>query len=137
MQFIPAYYDGSSLAGAGATSWVSDAHGWNTNNTVAAHDMAVLRLYDPVGSDLGWFGSKVYNRAWQGGGYWELTGYPGAVANAQRPSYEAGIAVLDDDSDSDALELEHHGDVTAGDSGGRCCHALKLPHAHHVFGRGR
>ena len=58
------------------------------------------------------------NDDWEGGGYWELTGYPGAVANAQRPSYEAGIAVLDDDSDGDAVELEHHGDATAGDSGG-------------------
>jgi hypothetical protein len=54
MLFVPAYWEGSSLHGEGAHSYVSDFNGWNTSNTVAAHDMAVLRLYEPVGSWLGW-----------------------------------------------------------------------------------
>jgi V8-like Glu-specific endopeptidase len=119
MLFVPAYYDGASLAGAGATSWVSDYRGWNTNDTVAAHDMCVLRLYDAdLGPSLGWMGSKVYDTSWQNGPYWTLAGYPGLIAGAQRPSYQSGIPVLDDDSDSGALEIEHHGSATAGDSGG-------------------
>lgn len=118
MQFVPGYYDGSSVSGPGATSWVSDAQGWNTGNQVAARDMAVLRLYDPLGGWLGWFGSKTYDDDWEDEPYWEMVGYPGDVAGAQRPSYELGISVLDDDSDGDALELEHHGDSTPGDSGG-------------------
>ncbi len=116
--FVPGYYDGGSVVGAGATSWVSDAQGWNTDDHVAAHDMAVLRLYDPLGDALGWFGSKTYDRSWQDQPFWEVVGYPGALAGAERPSYQLGIPVLDDDSDGDAEEIEHQGDVTAGDSGG-------------------
>jgi hypothetical protein len=118
MLFVPAYWDGTSVYGAGAQSWTSDFRGWNTNDTVAAHDMAVLRLYDPLGPWLGWMGTKVYDSSWDGGPYWTLAGYPGAIAGAQRPSSQSGIPVLDNDDDGDAQELEHHGDATAGDSGG-------------------
>lgn len=118
MLFVPAYWDGAPLLGGGAQSWTSDYRGWNTNNTVAAHDIAVLRLYDPIGAWLGWMGSKVYDSSWNGGPYWALAGYPGAIAGAQRPSYQSGIPVLDTDGDGDAQEIEHHGDATAGDSGG-------------------
>jgi hypothetical protein len=37
---------------------------------------------------------------------------------SERPSYQLGIAVLDNDVDGGGMELEHHGDVTGGDSGG-------------------
>ena len=118
MQFVPGYYNGKSVDGPGVNSWVSDAQGWNTGNTVAAHDMAVLRLYEPLGDWLGWFGATVYSDAWQGVPRWQLIGYPGAVAGGEKPSWEIFIAVLDDDSDGDALELEHQGDSGPGDSGG-------------------
>jgi V8-like Glu-specific endopeptidase len=118
MLFVPAYWDGSSLHGDGARSYVSDFRGWNTDNHVAAHDMAVLRLYEPVGSWLGWMGTKVYDPGWQGGAYWTLTGYPAMVAGAERPSYQSSIPVLHHDDDGDARELEHQGDATGGDSGG-------------------
>jgi V8-like Glu-specific endopeptidase len=58
MQFVPNYWNGAPLLGPGAQSWTSDYRGWNTNNTVAAHDLAVMRLYDPIGSWLGWIGTK-------------------------------------------------------------------------------
>jgi hypothetical protein len=38
------------------------------------------------------------------------------MVTAERPSWQAGIAVRDDDEDGDAQELEHHGDDTGGDS---------------------
>jgi hypothetical protein len=47
-----------------------------------------------------------------------LTGYPRAIAGANRPSYQSGVAVLDDDEDGDAQQIEHHGDSSPGDSGG-------------------
>lgn len=118
MLFVPAYWNGSSAYGAGAQSWTSDYRGWNTDDTVAAHDMAVLRLYDPLGPWLGWMGTKVYDSSWEGGPYWTLAGYPAAIAGGERPSSQSGIPVLDDDSDGDAKELEHHGDASGGDSGG-------------------
>lgn len=117
MLFVPSYWDGASVHGAGAQSYVSDFNGWDTNNSVAAHDLAVLRLYEPLGSSLGWMGTKVYDPGWQGGAYWTLTGYP-AMVTSERPSYQSSIPVLHHDDDGDAKELEHQGDATGGDSGG-------------------
>lgn len=121
MRFVPAYYDGSSILGAGAESYVSDARGWDVSyisRMPDAHDMAILRLYDPLGDWLGYFGSKPYSDSWTGQPYWNLTGYPSAIANAERPSYQLGISVTEADTSGDALDVEHQGDSTAGDSGG-------------------
>jgi V8-like Glu-specific endopeptidase len=120
MQFVPAYYDGKSILGSGATSWVSDAQGWDVSyksRVPNAFDMAVLRLYDPLGTSLGYFGAKTYTSDMGTIRYFNITGYPGAIAGAERPSYQPGIEVLDSDADADAQEIEHHGDATAGDSG--------------------
>jgi len=116
--FVPAYFDGAPVAGAGAASWVSDFRGFTFDPDDQAFDMAVLRLYDPLGSGLGSFGAKVYHPSWQDQPLWTLVGYPGDIANAQRPSFEAGIRVLDDDSDGDFLEIEHRADTNSGNSGG-------------------
>jgi hypothetical protein len=45
-------------------------------------------------------------------------GCPGAIANAERPSYERRIPVLPDDENNGSAAIDHHGDSTAGDSGG-------------------
>jgi V8-like Glu-specific endopeptidase len=120
MRFVPAYYDGQSALGAGAESYVSDAHGWDVSyysQTPDAHDMAVLRLYDPLGESLGFFGSKPYSDSWNGQPYWNITGYPGAIASAERPSYQLDISVIEAEPSTDALDIEHRGDSTRGDSG--------------------
>jgi V8-like Glu-specific endopeptidase len=114
--FVAGYYDGSSTSGPGGQSWVTNAHGYAGNN-VTAHDMAVMRLQDPLGNWLGYLGTKAYADNWEGGAYWNLVGYPSAVT-AERPSWQGSIHVIDDDEDGDAQELEHHGDDTGGDSGG-------------------
>jgi V8-like Glu-specific endopeptidase len=118
MKFVPAYYDGGSTLGAGVSSWVSDYWGYNTNLTVSAWDMIVLRLYTPLGNSCGYFGAKTYNSGWEGGNYWTLAGYPGAVAGANRPSRQMWFPIVDDDSDGNADELEFYADSTPGDSGG-------------------
>ena len=118
MKFVPGYWNGSSVHGAGAEAWTSDYRGWNTDDTVAAYDIAVLRMYEPIGSWLGWMGTKVYDSSWQGGPYWTLAGYPGSIAGAERPSYQSSIPVLDNDGEGEAMEIEHHGSATPGDSGG-------------------
>lgn len=118
MLFVPGYYDGNSVVGSGANSWVSDFRSLDSGAaSVSAHDMSLLRLYDPLGDQLGYFGYKVYDPAWQDGNYWTLVGYPSLVTS-ERPSFQIGIPVLDNDVDGDAMELEHQGDVTGGDSGG-------------------
>ena len=115
-QFVAGSYDGKSASGPGGRSWVTAAHGY-VGNDVSAHDMAVLRLKDPLGSWLGTFGVRGYDDRWEGGGYWHLVGYPSAITS-MRPSWQGGIHVIDDDEDGDGQELEHHGDDTGGDSGG-------------------
>lgn len=116
MKFIPAYYDGASTLGAGVYSYVSDY--WGYNDPVSAWDMVVCRLYTPLGNSLGYFGAKTYSSSWEGGNYWTLAGYPGAVAGANRPSRQMWWPILDDDSDGSADELEFEADSSPGDSGG-------------------
>ncbi len=118
MQFIPAYYDGGSILGAGVSSWVSNYYGYNTGGQVSAWDMLVCRLYTPLGQSYGYYGTKNYSSSWQGGNYWTLAGYPGAIANANRPSRQMWWPVLDDDSDGSAEEVEYEADSSAGNSGG-------------------
>lgn len=119
MKFVPSYWNGAPLAGSGALSYASDYRGWDTNDTVAGNDYAILRLYDPIGSWLGWMGTKTYDSGWNGGNYWTLAGYPAAIAGGERPSDQSGIPVLDTDgADGNSVEIEHHGDATGGDSGG-------------------
>ena len=118
MRFTPAYYDGSSTLGSGVSSWVSDYYGYDTGNSVSAWDMLVCRLYTPLGSSYGYFGTKNYHSSWEDGNYWTLAGYPGAVAGGNRPSRQMWWPVLDDDSDGNAEEVEYEADATAGNSGG-------------------
>jgi V8-like Glu-specific endopeptidase len=118
MQFIPGYYDGGSVLGGGVSSRVSDYWGYNTGDHVSAWDLIVLRLYTPLGNSYGYFGARTYDSAWEGGNYWTLAGYPGAVAGANRPSRQMWFPVIDDDCDGNADELEYLADATAGGSGG-------------------
>ena len=120
MQFVPAYYDGSSLNGPGATSWVSDARGWDTSfrsGLPSSQDIAVLRLYDPLGVGLGFFGAKTYTTQWNNLREFYLMGYPGMIATGERPSYERGVPVLSTIESGGFTEIEHHADATPGDSG--------------------
>ncbi|MFC5802042.1 trypsin-like serine peptidase [Streptomyces formicae] len=123
MRFVPAYYNGQSLHGAGVRSYVSDVQGYNpdlSGGESAGYDWAICRLYEPLGTvdRLGHFGTKTYNPAWNGQGFWNNMGYPinmwflGA-------SLQGFIAVEDTDDDiNGGLEIEHYGDTTKGNSGG-------------------
>lgn len=116
LKFVPAYYDGASTLGNGVYSYVSDCHGYDDPGS--AFDMAVCRLYKPLGKSMGYFGAKTYDSNWEGGHYWTLAGYPGAVAGANRPSRQMWWPILDDESHGDAEKLKYKADATDGDSGG-------------------
>lgn len=117
MRFTAGMYNGSSIIGPGAVSYVSDTKWYGDG--VSGHDIGLLRLYEPLGTSLGYFGAKTYDSSWNNGNYWILCGYPFDVASAISPSRQFGIAVLDEDSDILlGAELEHHGDTASGDSGG-------------------
>jgi V8-like Glu-specific endopeptidase len=114
IQFIPAFYDGVSLVGV--SSYVESYRGYKDHGQ--GDDMAVLKLYTPLGKTLGWFGSKTYNDSWEDGNYWTKCGYAGAVAMAQRPNWIRWFPIIDDDNDGAGVELEYHADASDGDSGG-------------------
>jgi hypothetical protein len=116
MQFIPAYYDGSSLLGLGVSSYVQTYRGYEDYGQ--GDDMAVLKLYTPLGDTLGYFGYKTYHDSWEDGNYWTKCGYPVAVASGQRPSRITWFPIVDDDNDGAGVELEYKADATPGDSGG-------------------
>lgn len=118
MQFVPAYYDGSSTFGTGVSSFVSDYWGYVNTTQVVAWDMVVCRLYTPLGHDYGYFGTKTYEPGWQGGNYWSLAGYPDAAGGGNRPSQQMWFPTIDDDPDGNASEVEYLADQTSGNSGG-------------------
>jgi Trypsin len=115
--FLPGYYDGQPVPGVGSGSWVSDYRLDPQAFRVGARDMALLRLYDPLGDVLGYFGAHTYQPAWQDEVWWMLVGYPREVSDT-RPSAQGGIAVVGHEADGDFMELKHFGDATGGDSGG-------------------
>jgi V8-like Glu-specific endopeptidase len=119
MRFVPDYYDGSSLHGAGIESYVSNVQGYNTSGDVTGYDWAVCRLYTPLGASLGYFGYNGYSESWNNAGYWTLLGYPTGVAFGQRPSWQGSVSIFDVDGDSaGGSELETRADATPGNSGG-------------------
>lgn len=120
MRFVPAYYDGLSLHGASVTSYVSDVYGYDPAGQVAGYDYAVCRLYEPLGSWLGYMGYNGYAESWNNQPYWSIIGYPGMVAGGMRPSYQNGITVWEVDNESNGgCELESQtADLSPGNSGG-------------------
>lgn len=72
---------------------MSDARGYDVNGDVTGYDWAILRLYQPLGSALGYYGFNGYSSSWNNQPWWSIVGYPGAIANAQRPSFQGGITV--------------------------------------------
>jgi V8-like Glu-specific endopeptidase len=122
VRFVPAYFNGSSLYGAGVESFVSDAQGYNMNGNVTGYDLAILRLYDPLGTSLGYFGYNSYSSSWNNLSVWSNIGYPGDIDNAEEPAFQQGFTIDDTDGDSDGgeeLETENC-DLNHGNSGGPC-----------------
>lgn len=115
MKFVPAYYDGSSLYGSSVYSYVQSARGYNPHGQ--GDDMAVCRLYTPLGNTFGWFGSRTYHDGWEDGHYWTKVGYAAAVTS-QRPNRIQWFPIIDDDNDGAGVELEYRADSSGGDSGG-------------------
>lgn len=118
MRFVPAYFNGTSLFGAGVESYVSDVRGYDTGGT--GYDWAALRLYEPLGSTLGYFGYNSYSQDWNNLPVWSNIGYPGDIDNAEEPAFQKGFTIDDVDGDSNGgeeLETENC-DLNHGNSGG-------------------
>jgi hypothetical protein len=120
MRFVPAYVNGTSLFGAGVEAYVSDARGYDVHGNVTGYDWAILRLYEPLGSSLGYFGYNGYSSDWNDLPVWSNIGYPGDIDNAQEPAFQKGYTINDtdgDDNGGEELETEDC-DLYFGNSGG-------------------
>jgi V8-like Glu-specific endopeptidase len=113
--FIPAFYDGASIYGAWAASWVTHAQGYS--NHAQGDDMAVMRLDVPLGNNLGWFGFRTYDTDWEDLSVWTLPGYPWDKDGGNRPWLQMNFPIIDDDNDGAGVELEYLADTEGGQSG--------------------
>lgn len=119
IKFVPGFYNGQSTLGASFFAWVKSARFYEGSD-YGAWDFSVLRLYQPLGDHLGFFGVRTYNDDWNDLYVWTAAGYPSMMPyNTQVPSYLRGIAIDDEDDDGDASELESENqDNSKGGSGG-------------------
>ena len=85
MRVGAAYYEGTSLHGAHVQSYVSDWRAFDTGNEVCGYDWAVMRLYEPLGSWLGFFGTNGYDDDWEDQPYWRSAGYRRRSTRSGRP----------------------------------------------------
>lgn len=113
--FVPAYYNGTSLHGSWAASWVTNVRGYRDHDQ--GDDMAVMRLDVPLGNSLGFFGFRTYTDDWEDRSWWTLPGYPRDKDDGERPWLHADFPVIDDDNDGAGVELEYRADTNRGQSG--------------------
>ena len=123
MTFVPDFFNGQSLFGAGVQSNVSDVLGYNTSyfsGSPTGYDWAICKLFDRLGDSLGFFGFNGYTSDWNELGLWIVLGYPLAINNGNVPSFQNGISIHDNDGDNNGgEELESEtADISAGNSGG-------------------
>lgn len=119
--FVPAMNGGTSLLGADWTATVTGVAAWDqVSDETVGYDMAICQLDKPMGEWLGNFGCRTYDDDWEDLSVWAHAGYPYDMSpNGDRPCFELGIAVRDDDSDSfDTMEVETDADIASGQSGG-------------------
>jgi V8-like Glu-specific endopeptidase len=118
--FTPGMFNGTSTLGASWTANVIGITAWEQFVGQDGYDMAICQLDQPFGTWLGYFGYRTYDDDWEDLHVWAHAGYPYDLSSSgDRPCFELGISVHDDDSDSyDTLELETRADIASGQSGG-------------------
>ncbi len=124
VKFSPGYDGGN---GPWGEFYATNVIYWNQaegglTDLETAFDYVVLVMNQRVGDSVGWPGYRAYDSAWNGGAYWQHTGYPGDLANGQRPSYQGSCVISSAASQSlsgqTGLVLGHFNDITPGHSGG-------------------
>lgn len=122
VRFVPAYFDGTSTVRMASWCEAFRVATVDVSDETQAFDVAVAKLYDPLGEALGWFGARAYDDDWEDQELWTLVGYPtialGFRSENKWPTIQRGIRVVDDDPDGRFTEVEHMGDASEGNSGG-------------------
>jgi hypothetical protein len=94
------------------------AHPNNVTDSTQGRYLAILKALRPARPALGFSRIKTYNDDWEDQAVWTLVGSLGSIAQGRRPTFQAGITVIDDDLSGDFTEIEHRGDASDGNSGG-------------------
>ena len=117
MKFTPHYFDGTEPFGS---SFVSDArhYGTDDNDFNLSHDYAVLRLFEPLGNQLGYIGTTNFDDDWRGLNVWSNIGYPIDIGSSERPVVQNWQPMEDDYEDDDGQSLETEASLNHGNSGG-------------------
>ena len=123
VKFTPAYFDGSTPFGVAwgiRVYWEGQkVYGPTIDRDEGQHDYVCVVLDRNIGNLTGWMGSRSWSDDWDGLAVWRHIGYPGDLANAQRPSYQAGISLDGSFWDREVhTRIFHQGDVWPGQSGG-------------------
>ena len=118
-----AYFDGSTPFGVAwgiRVYWEGQkVYGPTIDRDEGQHDYVCVVLDRNIGNLTGWMGSRSWSDDWDGLGVWRHIGYPGDLANAQRPSYQAGISLDGSFWDREVhTRIFHQADVWPGQSGG-------------------
>jgi hypothetical protein len=82
------------------------------------HDYMVCRLFDPLGTRLGFFGSQEYTDRWNGLGVWASVGYPGDFQSGLRPAVQVPTIIEGRNTAGGGQALETEADLWYGASGG-------------------
>lgn len=124
LSFTPGYFDGAGPWGAFAATrviyWLK-APG-SLSDAQTAFDYAVLVMEDRIGDFLGYPGYRTYDDDWNGGAFWQYTGYPGELSSGERPAFQGGCAISnvqeEELSGQTGYVLGHFNEFTPGQSGG-------------------
>jgi V8-like Glu-specific endopeptidase len=122
--FTPGYFDGRGPWGEIAVEEVvfwEQAPGSLTDQETA-FDYVVLITGQRIGDVIGYAGYRTYDDDWNGGSFWQYTGYPGELSSGERPAFQ-GNAVVSSKQDfslngNDGYVLGHFNEFTPGQSGG-------------------
>jgi V8-like Glu-specific endopeptidase len=118
IKFVPLYFDGT--AQLGVSSFVSDTHWYTRDDTDfnVSHDYMALRLYEPLGQQLGYFGTNTFADDWRGLRVFTGVGYPIDIGGSKRPVVQFNWWMEDDYEDDDGQILETEASLEHGESGG-------------------
>ena len=124
LNFTPAYFDGTGPWGTFAATrviyWLK-APG-SLTDAQTAFDYVVLVMEERVGDILGYPGFRTYDDDWNGGTFWQYTGYPGELSSGERPAFQGSCAISnvqeEDLAGQKGYVLGHFNEFTPGQSGG-------------------
>lgn len=122
LRFMPAYYDGETEPGAYVTTMIY-LPGYSVNDPDAnacdiKEDWSIFILDTRLGDQLGYLGAKVIDSSLVGQPSFLHLGYPGDLANGERPYRQDKITVRNQFDCSATGGLSTDADVSGGMSGG-------------------